>query len=303
MVAVSSNHRKERKKEKGGFWEGIKPLDEMLFIPALVSPATTKGDMSVVKDSYVSSDVWSSPCYGQLTNDSRGFSGGSGQHRMAPERGQGGQSGYSERDGQHGKGKGGKYAPAPQGSKGAKDQNMYSRFSHGPGNHPSVNAWLARPTEKPEAKSEVSATSSLETGVKELMKGQWFLKWRKEEHPHRRFIWLDRKRWQLYWSKSNDINHFVSDWIHLQDTIRIETETILQNVPGITHAVRFHVIVITTLNGSICIVITTLNGSICIATSDAEHFQMWRDTLLKLTSKYRRERAQRLAANGLTPCI
>ncbi|KAJ9456380.1 hypothetical protein DIPPA_51887 [Diplonema papillatum] len=149
--------------------------------------------------------------------------------------------------------------------------------------HP-LASWLAAPTPsrvRVNAENQVAkAAAELEQGVLTLLRGDWFYKWRKEgDEPRKRWFWLDRKRWQLYWAKTNEYDHFMSGWIGLQDVTHIETEQVVHTIPGTTAPQVFH-----------AIIVTTLKRRMILGTTKREKFDEWYTMLLRLTHRYRKER-------------
>ena len=167
-----------------------------------------------------------------------------------------------------------------------------------------ISGWISRPEpsdfikrkapEEETAARRAQQRTKLERGLKYMFEGDWFYKWsfNAEEKPHRRWFWLDRKGWRLFWAKSDDHDRFFSSYLSLQNTAFIETEQILQAVPGKQSQQVFH-----------AIIINTVAYRIMLSTPSKQKFDIWLSTICTLTRRYRRGRAQRIAMSGNTDVL
>eukprot|EP01060_Flectonema_neradi_P012862 TRINITY_DN19649_c0_g1_i1.p1 TRINITY_DN19649_c0_g1~~TRINITY_DN19649_c0_g1_i1.p1 ORF type:complete len:219 (+),score=30.03 TRINITY_DN19649_c0_g1_i1:171-827(+) len=162
-----------------------------------------------------------------------------------------------------------------------------------------IAGWLSRPepgdfVKRKAPEEEIAARraqqrAKLDRGLKYMFEGDWFFKWsfNLDDKPHRRWVWLDRKGWKLYWAKSDQHDRFFSSFIPLQETAYIETDQILQSVPGKQSQQVFH-----------AIIISTVECRVMFSTPSKSKFDLWLSTICTLTRRYRRGRAQRIALSG-----
>jgi len=68
----------------------------------------------------------------------------------------------------------------------------------------------------PRRKGRGEVTGGDPAGIRALVVGAWWLKWVDERDPVRlRWVWVDRRRWCLYWAKTEDTRAFPSGAMRL----------------------------------------------------------------------------------------
>ena len=112
----------------------------------------------------------------------------------------------------------------------------------------------------------------LNEAVRALQQGDWFYKWtRRKDKSHRRFFWLHPDGW-LLWAKAPHVNTLVASKIRIDEIVALEPHDIPDPESGRTFFV---------------LVLWTLSRTAQIGTEKREKFNLWFDTLLRLSQRHR----------------
>ena len=112
----------------------------------------------------------------------------------------------------------------------------------------------------------------LQEAMAALAHGDWFYKWtRRKDKSHRRYFWLHPDGW-LMWAKAPHVNHLVASSIRIDEIVALEPHDVPDPESGRTFFV---------------LVIWTLTRTAQIGTEKREKFNLWFDTLLRLSQRHR----------------
>eukprot|EP00756_Hemistasia_phaeocysticola_P054107 Hpha_TRINITY_DN30052_c0_g1::TRINITY_DN30052_c0_g1_i1::g.21550::m.21550 len=131
--------------------------------------------------------------------------------------------------------------------------------------------------DKASPRSKVTKGVSLSQAMRKLAAGAWWLKWVRQRDPvHLRWVWVDRRRWTLYWAKTEDTRAFHSGAFQLSDVHHLSRSSFRVVMPGEHTQQRFWAMTLRTDKPSTCPCIT-------IATRDERKFETWYGVVEMLT--------------------
>ena len=104
------------------------------------------------------------------------------------------------------------------------------------------------------------------------------MKWtRKKDKVHRRYFWLDVGRSMMYWAKAPGTTIYLSSALKIEEIAEIQSQCVVDDVTGKT----FYLLII-----------WSLTRVTQIGTEQRDKFDMWFDTLQKLTESVQQYNAK-----------
>jgi hypothetical protein len=104
-----------------------------------------------------------------------------------------------------------------------------------------------------------------------LRRGDWFLKWtRKKDKVHQRYCHVSNRT--LHWGKAPDIHMMLTSSVPIAEIVEIDSQCVVDEASGRTYYVM---------------VVWTLMRTLQLGTEVREKFDLWFDTLMRITARTR----------------
>eukprot|EP01061_Rhynchopus_euleeides_P047859 TRINITY_DN9888_c0_g1_i1.p1 TRINITY_DN9888_c0_g1~~TRINITY_DN9888_c0_g1_i1.p1 ORF type:complete len:250 (+),score=45.07 TRINITY_DN9888_c0_g1_i1:55-750(+) len=123
----------------------------------------------------------------------------------------------------------------------------------------------------------------------DMKSGDWFIKWTKNDKPHRRWFYLNQKKMLLVWANTQTASILMSNNVCLQEVVSIRPEQLTEESPGNPGHPQVYYLM----------TIVTYKRQLQIACKSREKYNKWYEGLMMLTQQFRRvnEVAYAQAAN------
>ena len=151
------------------------------------------------------------------------------------------------------------------------DQLSSKRLPNAPVRQSTVAVEHIKPKVLPSASTK--PLFNLADCVQVLSRGDWFLKWTRKGQVHKRYFWLDVQRGCLVWGKHPDSSILLTSSLRLADISSIQAQCVVEDETNRTYY-KMHIV--------------TQERFLHIATEKRDKFDVWYDSIQRLSDNLRR---------------